>query len=129
MRLAFTNADKAAIGLSVVCAAHCLLFPVALVFLPAVAATAFGDDRFHQWMLLVVLPISVLALTVGFRRHRKTSVLAIGLPGLAILTLAALVGHDWFGETGEAAASVLGASLIALSHLRNHALCQRFQVG
>lgn len=129
MKPASTSIDKAAIGLSLVCAVHCLLLPVALVILPALTATAFGDDQFHLWMLVAVLPTSLLALTMGCRRHRKMSVLALGLPGLAILTLAAFVGHDWFGEGGERIASVLGASLIALGHFRNHALCKRLQCG
>ncbi len=125
MKLVSTSIDKAAIGLSLVCAVHCLLLPVALVILPTLTASTFGDERFHQWMLMAVLPTSLLALTMGCRRHRNTSVMAMGLPGLAILTLAAFLGHDWLGESGEKIASLLGASLIALGHFRNHSLCKK----
>lgn len=123
------NIDKLAVGLSLICTVHCLLLPVALVMLPALAANTFGDESFHQWMLLAVLPTSLIALTMGCRRHLNFSVLAIGLPGLAILTLAAFFGHDLFGETGEKIASLLGASLIALGHFRNHRLCKKLQCG
>jgi hypothetical protein len=122
-----THFDKAAIGLSLVCAVHCLLLPVALAILPILAASTFTDESFHLWMLVAVLPTSLLALTIGCRHHRNISVMALGLPGLAILTLAALFGHEWFGESGEKIASLLGASLIALGHLRNHALCRQLQ--
>lgn len=125
MRTFSTSIDKAAIGLSLVCAIHCLLLPVAVVMLPAMAAATFGDERFHQWMLLAVLPTSLFALTMGCRRHRNMGVLAIGLPGLAILSLAAFFGHDLLGETGEKVASLAAALLIALGHVRNHALCKR----
>mgnify|MGYP003718433857 FL=1 len=119
--------DKAAISLSFFCAVHCLLLPIAVVALPALAATTFGDERFHQWMLYMVLPTSLIALTMGCRQHGNFSVLATGLPGLIILTVAAFFGHDLFGEQGEKLASVLGAALIALGHIQNHKLCKTAQ--
>lgn len=121
------NIDKAAIGLSLVCAIHCLLLPIAVVMLPALAGTTIGDERFHQWMLWAVIPFSLFALTMGCRRHRDLRVLIPGLPGLALLTLSVLFGHDLLGQAGEKIASLTGASLIAISHLRNHALCRRSQ--
>ena len=122
-----TRFDKVAIGLSLVCTLHCLLLPVAVVMLPALTASAFGDEGFHQWLLLAVLPTSLIALTMGCRKHRHLSVIAIGLPGLLVLFLAAFFGHDLLTEAGEKIASLLGTSLIAFGHLRNHALCKRFR--
>ena len=122
-----TSLDKAAIGLSMVCAVHCLLLPVALVLLPALAANSFGDESFHSWMLLAVLPTSIFALTMGCRQHRNYSVMATGLLGLAILTLAILFGHDWMGETWEKVATLAGALFIALGHFKNHRLCKKQQ--
>ena len=119
------NIDKAAIGLSLVCAGHCLLLPVALVLLPTLTATSLGDERFHQWMLMAVIPISLAALTMGCRRHGNMLVMATGVAGLAILALAALFGHELLGESGEKIASLAGASLIALGHCKNHSLCRR----
>lgn len=127
MKPVSTSIDKAAIGLSLVCAVHCLLLPVALVMLPALTATTFEDERFHQWLLVAVLPTSLIALTMGCRQHQNWAVLAIGLPGLAILTLATFLGHDLLGTTGEKVASLLGTLLIALGHFRNHALCRHLR--
>ena len=115
--------DKAAIGLSFLCAVHCLLLPVAVAMLPTVTASTLGDERFHQWMLLAVLPTSLVALTLGCRRHRNMSVMAIGLLGLTVLFLAAFAGHGWLAESGEKMLSLIGASLIAFGHFKNHALC------
>jgi uncharacterized membrane protein YfcA len=119
---ASTTFDKLAIGLSTVCAVHCLLLPILLVALPAVAATSLGDESFHQWMLVAVLPTSLIALFTGCRRHRNNRVLSMGILGLAVLTITAFLGHELFGETGEVIASLFGASLIAFSHYRNHRL-------
>ncbi len=120
-----TRIDKAAIGLSLACAVHCLLLPVAVVMLPTLAATTLADEQFHQWMLVAVLPTSLIALFMGCRQHGNTRVVAVGLLGLAILILAVYLGHGVLGETGELIASLLGASVIAFAHLRNHALCKR----
>ena len=120
-----TQLDKAAIGLSLFCAVHCLLLPVALVILPTIAATTFGEERFHQWMLVAVLPVSMLALTLGCRQHRQLSVAILGFGGLLTLIIVALFGHDLVGEVGEKTLSVLGAALLASSHFRNHRLCQK----
>ena len=124
-----THIDKAAIGLSLLCAVHCLLLPVALAVLPTLAVSSFGDERFHLWMLMAVLPTSLIALSMGCRRHRNISVLVMGLPGLAILTVAALFGHEWSDESGEKILSLIGASLIAFGHIKNHALCRQQKCG
>ncbi len=119
--------DKVAIALSIACAVHCLMLPVALVVLPALAVSGFGDEHLHQWMLLVVLPASLIALTMGCRNHRRWSVFALTLPGLALLTFAALFGHALLGESWEKIASLLGSLLISLGHFRNYSLCKQLR--
>ena len=119
--------DKAAIGLSLLCAVHCLMLPVILVVLPSLAVTIFGGEQFHLWMLAGVLPISLFALTLGCRLHRDIRVVFMGIGGLIVMLLAALYGHDLFGEVGEKVITLLGASLVALSHVRNQFLCRRSQ--
>lgn len=124
MKSVQTTVDRAAIGLSIICTLHCLLLPVAIAVLPALAANSLGDESFHRLLLVAVLPTSLLALTLGCRKHRNRAVLAIGLLGLAILTLTAFLGHDYLGELGEKVATITGAAIIALGHLRNQALCR-----
>jgi len=48
--------DKMAIGLSMICTLHCLMLPIALVILPSLSASIFGDEGFHQWLLMAVIP-------------------------------------------------------------------------
>lgn len=127
MKPASMTFDKVAIALSLTCAVHCLLLPIALLILPTLAATTLGDESFHQWMLLAVLPTSLFALTMGCRRHRNMSVLTISLSGLATLILAAIFGHDLLGESGEKVISLLGTSLIVIGHYKNHMLCRHRQ--
>ncbi|MEM1110273.1 MAG: MerC domain-containing protein [Pseudomonadota bacterium] len=117
-------ADKVAIGLSLLCCAHCLFVPLALAFAPALVSFGLADEGFHLWLVFAVIPISVIALSWGCRTHRSLSVIATGLLGLAILCTPLLLGHEVVGEWGERLLTVAGALLIAFSHLKNFRLCQ-----
>ena len=117
--------DKAAIGLSIACTIHCLALPVLVAVLPALTVTLFGDEAFHQWMLIAVLPTSLFALTMGCKQHGRWLAAAIGMCGLALMVMAAFYGHDLFGETGEKIVTVCGASIIALSHIKNQTYCKK----
>ena len=117
--------DKFAVGLSASCAAHCLLLPVAIVVLPGLSTAFVADEFFHQLLLLLVIPTSVIALTLGCRKHGRWHLALCGLVGLAMLIFAALFGHNVVGETGERFVTVLGSAVIACGHLRNHYLCRQ----
>lgn len=117
--------DKVSIGLSLLCAAHCLALPLILILLPSLTALQLEDETFHVWMLVAVFPTSIYALTVGCKRHKRYRLLALGVAGLTLLILAVLLGHEITGEYGEKALTVLGASLIAAGHFANFRLCQQ----
>ena len=119
--------DKLAVSTSAVCAIHCLSLPLLIGVFPALGTTIFGQEAFHFWLLWLVIPFSAIALTLGCRTHKDGVVLLLGLSGLTILILAAILGHDLLGEAGERAATLAGAIVIAAGHLRNYALCRRIQ--
>ena len=116
--------DKLAVSTSAICAIHCLSLPLLVGFFPALGATIIGQEEFHVWLLLLVIPLSIVALSMGCRTHKDLWVAMLGAAGLAILVFAAVFGHDLLGETGERVATLLGASAIAGGHLRNYALCR-----
>jgi len=116
--------DRVAIGLSGLCALHCLVMPIAIVLFPMVAASFGSDERFHFGLAVLVLPSSALALVLGCRRHRDLAVLGLGLLGLSAFLGLALWGHDALGEVRERLASAGASALIALAHVRNYRLCR-----
>jgi len=116
--------DKAAISLSLLCTIHCLGLPLAVVFLPSIAALPLADEAFHLWLLVAVVPISAYALTIGCKQHRRYRVFFTGAIGLSLLVIAALFGHDILGEAGEKTLTVIGTIVIALGHVWNYRLCQ-----
>lgn len=117
--------DKTAIGLSFLCTLHCLAMPLLVVLLPSLAALPLEGEAFHLWMVFIVVPVSVFALTMGCKNHKRYRVFWVGGFGLAILLATVLLGHDTLGETWEKTLTVIGSSVIALGHFWNHRLCQK----
>ena len=117
--------DRLSIGFSVICAFHCAFFPVLLAVFPSIAALPVDDQVFHEMLVWLVLPSSVLAAALGCSRHKDRKVLlGIGL-GLAIFVFTALFGHELLGETGEKATIFAAAIILAWSHWRNFKLCHQ----
>jgi len=117
--------DKAAISLSLLCAIHCFLAPIAMVVLPTAVAVLMSDEALHLWILVAVVPISVIALTLGCKKHKRYQLLVIGGVGLFVLCAAALLGHEILSERLEKLLTVIGAGIIAVGHFWNYRLCQR----
>jgi hypothetical protein len=117
------TSDKAAVGLSFLCVFHCLLFPTLLILLPPLSGLFALDDKlFHQWLIFAVVPISSIALTMGYVQHRSGRVFLIGALGLTLLIFTAFLGHEFLGEYGEVALTVIGSSIIAFGHICNYQL-------
>ncbi|WP_461538577.1 MerC domain-containing protein [Spongorhabdus nitratireducens] len=123
MKALQTYTDKAAIGLSFLCLAHCLALPLILVMLPSLTVLNLENELFHLGMVVIVVPTSLYALTLGCKKHKNYQLLGIGLAGLAFL-LAAVIGEEMVGEFGEKALTMMGSLLIAYGHFRNYQLCR-----
>jgi len=120
-----SSLDKFAILLSGVCLVHCLVTPVLLTLLPIISLTTFVEDLlFHQLMLWVVIPTSLVALFLGCRKHKRLSIIATGLFGMGMLVAVAVLGHDWFSIGGEKVTTTIGGLVLALSHYLNFRACQ-----
>ena len=115
--------DKSAIGLSVVCAVHCVALPIALFMLPSLAGLWFVDESFHVMLIFMVLPISIAAVYLGCKQHRSFRAFAFAFLGLVLLILAVVLGHDLLGELGEKALTVVGAALLTVGHIKNFRSC------
>lgn len=120
-----TLSDKAAIGLSLLCVGHCFAVPLVLVLFPSVAAMQLDTEAFHLWMIVAVIPISLYALSIGCKKHRRFQLLAFGGVGLTFLVMAVALEEVLLGEMGEKIFTSIGAGLIAFGHYRNFGLCQR----
>ncbi|MBT3623579.1 MAG: MerC domain-containing protein [Gammaproteobacteria bacterium] len=116
--------DAAAVVLSGVCLLHCLALPVALTVLPIVNVTLLDESTFHLIMMAVILPISIIALTIGCRQHKDKLTLVLGSVGLGILTITAIFGHELLGLTGERIVTSIGGLILAAAHIQNYLCCR-----
>ncbi|MDG1952737.1 MAG: MerC domain-containing protein [Gammaproteobacteria bacterium] len=126
MREIITLVDKVAVGLSFLCVAHCLLLPVAVLVLPVIGATLFEGEKFHFWLLFLVVPASFFSLGLGCRKHGRMNILWLGLLGVFTLSFVVMLGEDLLGETLEKLSTMLGAIIVAVAHFRNSRACRNF---
>ncbi len=113
--------DYTSISLAGICAVHCFLMPVALILFPVVGSTLLFEEIFHELMLLLVIPASVVAIFLGCRRHKDFNVIMLGILGLCFLLAGA------FATTGyeDSILTLIGAFIMVLGHLRNFRLCRK----
>ena len=124
MKAAQALTDRLAIGLSLMCAIHCLAIPVLFLLLPSMATLSLDNEAIHFWLAAAVFPSSIYALTLGCKQHKRYRLLFLGAIGLSLLILALVLGVDRIGEVGEKVLTVLGAGSIAVGHWLNYRLCQ-----
>lgn len=109
--------DGAAVGLSALCLIHCLALPLLVAGLPFLAQ--FSEGHLHLQMLVVVLPLSIVALGLGFRHHRNMKIVLGGVVGMLILVVGATVAHTKLGLFADRAFTIVGALTLATAHFYN----------
>ena len=116
--------DRASIGLSILCVLHCFATPILLAFAPSLLAVGVADEKFHLILIFLILPASLIALTLGCRRHGDRSIVYWGCAGLTVLLTTLVFGHDLLGDTGEKVMTVLGSALVVIGHILNFRACR-----
>lgn len=112
--------DRTAICLSAACLAHCLAVPAMLVLAPWLSLGFLGEEWFHLTMVVLIIPLSLVAFRLGYRRHGQRGVLKPGQIGLALITLAAVfeVTH-LVSHTLAAVLTSAGGIALIIGHWRN----------
>jgi uncharacterized membrane protein len=116
--------DQSAIAFSGLCMIHCLLTSVLFIIFPVLGATLVTVEKFHQLLLWLVLPVSLLALLLGYFRRKDKLALLLGLTGLSQLIVAVIFGNEFFSELSEAVVTSLGGLILIVGHIRNYQLCR-----
>ena len=103
---------------------HCLVASFFVALLPAISLLSLaGDELFHQILLVVIIPVSSIALLSGLVKHRSWPIISAGVIGLLILVAAALLGHDFLSPSGEKLLTGLGGVILAIAHFFNYQRC------
>ena len=109
--------DRLGIGLSGLCAVHCLLTPVVLSLLPLWPTLQAVNAWVHPTLLVLILPVVLGALRRARRTGRVATAVLLG-SGFLVL-VGAWWGHDMWGAAGERIGTVAGSTLLIAGHVQN----------
>ena len=113
--------DYFSISLSVLCAIHCTVAPLLILFLPQIKGF-FEHESFHLILFLTIVPFAIWTFYRCYKLHKDSSVLQIAFAGLACL-LAGLLAED-LSEYAEQILTILGSLLLITAHIKNIKHCR-----
>ena len=116
--------DGLAIVLGGTCMLHCLTLPLLVTLFPIGQGSLLAEQYFHLIMLVLIVPTSLIALTIGCRKHKDSITITLGAIGLVLLSFTALFGHGVFGELGERISTSFGGLILAAAHIQNFRCCR-----
>ncbi|WP_263375607.1 MerC domain-containing protein [Granulicella aggregans] len=117
-------ADRFGVWTSALCVVHCLLTPVLISFSAVFAHFLSAEERAHRSLALLVALFGVTALFIGFRKHRRRSVLLMMSLGLSCIGGAAWFGNSLPSHAVEVAITFCGSGLMIAAHRLNHTFCK-----
>jgi ABC-type Na+ efflux pump permease subunit len=110
-----------------VCVIHCFFAPSLLIFSYSFLSFSLESELVHYLILATAVPISLLALFLGFKNHQTYSSFYIGIIGLILMTLAVILGEGNIGESGERFFTTIGSLIVAFAHFQNHRACKNLE--
>ena len=116
--------DKVAATISLACAIHCFFVPSFFIITSGFIFTSIDNELIHRIILLIALPVSLYALTLGYKNHNIISFAYIGISGLLALSMAVLLGESLLGEPGEKIMTLVGSVSVCYAHFKNHQACK-----
>ena len=118
------NSDKIAMTLSIICVVHCFFVPSFLILGAGYLSFAIDNEFVHKLIVLLAIPISIFALSIGYKNHKTSSFIPIAIFGLVLLILAVVLGASVLGEAGEQMLTLLGSISLAYAHYKNYKTCK-----
>ena len=117
--------DKFAMSISLICVVHCFLTPTFLILTSSILSFSLDNEFVHKLIVLIAVPVSIYALSLGYKNHKTISFFPVGITGLCILVLVVILGESTLGEFGEKGLTLLGSIMVAFAHYRNYQTCRK----
>src|SRR5258708_35515850 len=124
-KLSLSRLDDVGACLSGLCLVHCVAMPVVLAFAPTLAHFIPGDEVIHRLLAMFVLAAGLPSFYLGFRKHGKKRVLALGIAGISVILGALIFGDSFVSHLAEVSTTMIGSSLLTTGHLANRTFCRR----
>jgi len=109
--------DRYGIGVSGICAVHCLVFPSFISILPLWPALASVHEWAHPVFIVILIPIVYFAIR---RSYFDFTVATTLVSGLVMVILGWLIGHFWLGIWVEISLTMLGSGFLIAGHWINY---------
>ena len=107
--------DVVGIGLSVLCAIHCLSVPVLIGVLPLLGLEIVANHEFEWVMMAIIFVVAGLTYLHGYRRHGRKAVFCFLIVGVAVF----LGIRPFVTEELHPLATVAGGMTFILGHWKN----------
>lgn len=108
--------DRLGIGLSGLCAIHCLLVPVFVSLIPLWPAFEEFHEYTHLVFFLAIAPAVILSVKNRKQLKAVSGYLFVGL----VIIFAAWFFNDKLGDIGEAGVTLAGSMLLIRGHWLNY---------
>ncbi len=108
--------DRVGIGLSGICAIHCLLVPVVVALIPLWPAFEEFHEYTHLIFFIAIAPAVYLSLR---RKHSSQKITILLISGLLVIFFAWFFNQS-LGEYGEAGITLIGSALLISGHWMNY---------
>ena len=118
------TSDKFAMSFSAICMIHCLFAPSLIILSYSSLTLTVESELIHKAILLLTFPVSIFAISLGYKNHSNNSIIYTGIAGLTILISALLVGES-IGENAELILTIIGSLLVIACHYRNYRICKK----
>jgi hypothetical protein len=109
--------DIAGVTMSGLCAAHCLMMPIAGSLLPSVTQL-FENEWIHLGLLALLVPVALISFVSRKKVHKNSLPLIIGGAGIALLA-AAVVSESLGPHILETLLTLCGSALLITAHIVN----------
>ncbi|MFN1836099.1 MerC domain-containing protein [Balneola sp. MJW-20] len=108
--------DRVGIGLSGICAIHCLLIPISVSLIPLWPALEELHGYTHLVFFLAISPAVYFSLK---RKHAEKRITVYLITGLSVIFLAWFFNES-LGDYGEAGITLVGSMLLIRGHWINY---------
>jgi hypothetical protein len=101
--------DRLGVAASILCAIHCAVTPFLFLLAPAFGKV-WAHPASHWLVALLVVPLAAVMLHRGFRRHRRTWIVACGMLGIFLVMAGAAIPYTSLGKEGGSSMCEEGAT-------------------
>ena len=109
---------------SAMCMIHCLFAPSLIILSYSSLALTVESELIHKTILLLTIPFSIFAISLGYKNHPNNSIIYTGIAGLTILISALLIGES-IGENAGLILTTIGSLMVIACHYRNYRICKK----